>query len=167
MMERHGETCEPAKRMDDDHRASDAELLRSPPQRFGLNHRRGGVAAAKPVAPSMAGPVEAEHAEPGAAQPGRDRNEQVGGIAGGAVNEKDRAALFAFRRPLEHADRAAADLHPRSVRGIALLDAARLNGGQRAERTNQDQKEKNDGHDCLKALARTPGLTAPARRSRP
>ena len=73
----------------------------------------------------MAGPVDAENAKTRVREPLGERNEHVGRVAGGAVDEKNRAALFAPRRLVEHVDRAAANFYS-PARGMARLDPARL-----------------------------------------
>ena len=173
MVERHGKAGKAAERMDDRHRLIDPERFRRPAQRGGLNRRRGAVTAAEPVAPAMARTVGAENPEPCGGEPVGEREEEVGRVAGGAVEHEDRAALFSLRRPVEHMDGPAADLDARPARRIARLDAARLNGGERAEDADQDQKGdqahkgKRDRHAGSGTRAETRSLTAPVPRPRP
>ena len=62
------------------------------------------------------------------------------------MDEKDRAPLLACRGTVEDADRPAADLDPHAGRRKARLDAARLDGGEGAERADQNQEGEDDRH---------------------
>jgi hypothetical protein len=156
--------------MNDDDRLSDPQCLRRPAQGVGLQRWRRERASADAGAPAMARTVCADDAEALVAQPLAKRDEYVGRVAGGAMNQERSAALLSPRGALKDVDRAAADIHARTRLRIARLDPPRFHGREACERhDDEDDDEKRDRHraEAYVRPRRAARLTVPAPRWRP
>ncbi len=148
-LQRHRQAQDPGERMDDDDRLFDAQRLQGLTNIGRLPARRGGGAAGEAVAPAVARAVDGEDAEAFGRQTLGERDMKIGEIAGGAVDEHDRAALRTLRRRFDDMQPAGADVDPMADGGKAALDmAAQPQGegeGQENQRAETDERGLDQG----------------------